>query len=482
MKDMIKLRPWAFWRRIQYGSAFGSFWVVVAVIVYFTNFYAEPSCFDNIQNGTEEGVDCDGSCVRICNTSVIPPRVVWAESFSVVDGQYNAVAYIENKNAVASTKEIAYTFKLLDSGSVIAERKGVTILPPNSSYPIFEGRILTDNGREPTETIVELSTVEVWQPATIGVSQFRVSDYKLESTDSKPRLTAKIENTELTSADKVEVIATIFNNANKPLTASQTFIDNFAPRSTRDAVFTWPRSIATTIRSCEVPSDIMLVLDRSGSMAADGGDPVEPLNSAKVAAQSFVNQAKATTQIGFFSYATIPASPIEQVLTLDTNLVKAAINKVEMGKDGVQYTNMGDAFKVAYEELKSRRHRDDARKVIILMTDGDITRPVNPETGELDRVYAANYAREMATLAKVGDTTIYTIGFGDLLATSSDASLVRDADLIRDLASSQDHYFAAPTVKDLERVYKEIAGGICEDGPTRVEIITKTATNFTPLQ
>jgi von Willebrand factor type A domain len=162
-------------------------------------------------------------------------------------------------------------------------------------------------------------------------------------------------------------------------------------------------------------------------------------------------------------------------------LVTQAIAQVTMGTDGVQYTNMGDAFKTAYEELVSSRHREDARKVIIFMTDGDVTRPVNPETGELDRAYAAAYAREMAALAKKNDISIYTIGFGDV-AASDGTSLARDAALVRDLASQPEYYYEAPTVADLMRVYREIASGLCEDGPTRVEVLTKTATNFTPLR
>ncbi len=475
------MRWWAFWRRVQYGSLFSVFWIVVGVVVYYTNFYTPANCFDSFQNGDERGVDCDGSCVRICAFSVIPPRTVWADSFRIIDGQYNAVAYVENSNPGAATPELRYTFKLLDQGSVIAERKGVTILPPNSVYPIFEGRILTKDGRVPTETIIEIEPADMWLPATIGRNQFKVNDFDLTAIDSRPRLTAQVENIELTGADDIEVVATIFNSAGKPLTASQTLIDNFAPRSVREIVFTWPNSIARTVRSCEVPSDIMLVLDRSGSMAADGGEPVEPLASAKKAAENFVDQVKKNARLGFVSYATTPSLPIEQSLTADTAAVKSAIAGVTMGEDGVQYTNMGDAFKVALDELTSERHREDARKVIIFMTDGDVTRPVNPATGEADRDYAANYAKEMASAAKTVDATIYTIGFGSFL-TESGADVARDTELIKALATSPEHYFEAPTVTDLAAVYTEIASGLCEEGPTRVEIITKTATNFAPLR
>jgi len=413
--------------------------------------------------------------------SITHPVVEWAESFKIQDGQYNAVAYIQNRNAVAGTPEFKYKFQLLENGSLIAERSGTTVLPPNTVYPIFEGRIATTDGRAPTETRFEFEPAELWLPATYIRNQFRVIDLNLENADTRPRLTTKIENTELTDADAVETVATIFSSEGKPLTVSRTLIDKLASRTTREVVFTWPNSIAKTIKSCEVPSDIMVVLDRSGSMAADGGNPPEPLESAKVAAQNFILQVQSSTQIGLVSYSASATLPIEQVLTNDKQIAAKAATQVTMGKDGTQYTNMGDAFATALAELTSERHRDNARKVIIFLTDGDVTRPVNPATNELDRDYAATYALEKAKEAKDASVTIYTIGFGQALQ-KEDGSMTRDIELIRNLASEPDLYYEAPTIADLEKVYKQIATGLCEEGPTKIEVIPKNRPVFAPLQ
>jgi len=478
---MAIIRPWAFWRRFQYGVGFAMFWSIIGVVVYFVNFYAPPTCFDGIQNGDEAGVDCGGSCVRICAFTVEQPRVVWAESFKIIDGQYNAVAYIENKNQGAATPALSYVFTFYDQDEVVATREGVTILPPNSVYPVFEGRIMTDGARAVTRTTIDITPAEMWLPATIGRNQFRTLDFELVSSDFRPRLNVILENTEILAAQNVEVVATVFNQAGKPITASQTFIDRFDGRSSRELVFTWPNPIAQTVRSCDVPSDVMLVLDRSGSMAADGGDPPEPLESAKRAAKFFIDLVKPQDSVGYFSYATRPSSPIEQTLTNDFTALRNAISGTRMGEDGVQYTDMGEAFVVALQELTSERHREDARKVIIFLTDGDVTRPVNPATGLVDRDYAANYALEKAQLAKDNNVTIYTIGFGDFFSDVN-SSIERDVSLIRDLASSESNYYEAPTVRQLEEVYKEIASSICEVGRPRIDIITKTNTNFAPLR
>ncbi len=477
---MSKFRPWAFWRRVQYGVGFSTFLSLVGLVIYFGFYYTPANCFDGIFNNKELGVDCGGSCVLICPFTVTSPEIVWAESFKIVDGQYNAVAYIENKNPVAGTPTLAYTFRLFDKDEIIAEREGVTVLPPNSVYPIFEGRVLTKDGKVPTRTEIILKPSNMWLPAKIGRSQFRTMSTELLSTDARPRLNTKVENTELTEARDVEVVATIFNQAGNPVTASQTFIDKFESRTTKDVVFTWPKPIAKTVRSCEVPSDVVLVLDRSGSMAADGGVPPEPLESAKEAAKSFIDLLRKTDLVSYLSYATDPTKPMEQTLTNNFALVNNSILATKMGENGVQYTNMGDAFSVALQELTSERHRENARKVIVFLTDGDVTRPVNPITGKPDREYAAKYALDIAKKAKDADVTVYAIGFGDFLSQAE--SVERDVSLIKGLASSEETYFEAPTVADLEVVYKEIASEICEVGPARIEVITKTKTNFAPLR
>ena len=476
---MKNTRMWAFWRRVQYGTGYLTFIGLIFSGVYFIYFYTPANCFDLNQNGVEIGVDCGGKCTRICAFTVAPPKVLWSKSFEIQKGQYNAVAYIENKNILAGTPSISYIFRLYDGAGLITERSGTTVLPPNSTYPVFEGRINTD-GRVPTETTLEIKPADMWLPSTYGREQFKTVDLKLVEADARPKLNVKIENTDINEAQAVEVVATIFDASGIPLTSSQTFIDTFAGRSQKDIVFTWPNPIAKTVRSCTVPSDIVIVLDRSGSMAADSGTPPEPLESAKKSAQTFVSQLRPTDKVAFLSYATEPSNPMEQILSGNIKEVTAAIGKTSMGKTGTQYTNMGDAFTAASTELQTTRHRDDARKVIIFLTDGDVTRPLNA-AGQRDVAFAAEYAKKAADVAKTKNVIIYTIGFGDMFIGDKN-EIDRDADLIRSLASDSQKYFKAPTIADLESVYKQIATDICEDGAARIDVIPKVTKAFATLQ
>lgn len=458
---MQEFRPWAFWRRMQYGCGYLSFIGLLSTGVYFLFFYTLPTCFDNLHNGEEIAVDCGGVCTRICAISVQQPNVLWAKSFAVQPGQYNAVAYVENKNINAGTPEVRYTFKLFDSDGLITERSGATVLPPDSTYPVFEGRIDT-KGRVPTETRLELIAADLWLPASETRSQFRTVDLKLVEADARPKLNVTMENTGLKEAQSVEVVATIFDTRGVALTASQTFVEQFAGRSQKNIVFTWPNPIAKTVRSCAVPTDVVLAIDLSGSMNNDNQNPPEPLTSVLTAASAFVRNLRPDDRVSVVTFATEAATPIP--LTGDAESVATAILKLAIApKEETGSTNTGAGLAAAQLELNSVRHNPDARSVVILLTDGLATAP-----GE----DPASYAREKATVLKADDINLFTIGLGK----------GSDSEFVTAIASTPGQAFIAPSVATLSGIYQTITSAICEDGAARIDVIPKVTDSFQSLQ
>lgn len=450
-------RPWAFWRRVQYGTGYLTFFGFIFTGVYFIYFYQSPTCFDRMQNGQEIGVDCGGACTRICAFTVKPPTVVWAKSFEVIKGQYNAVGYVENKNIGAGTPAIGYSFKLYDETGLITERTGTTVLPPDSTYPVFEGRITT-NGRVPTKTTLELTPSDLWYPSNFGREQFKTVDLALIEAGTRPKLNVKMENTELVEAKNVEVVATIFDAGGNALTASQTFVDIFSPRSQKDLVFTWPYPIAKTIRSCTVPTDVVIAIDLSGSMNNDGGTPPQPITGVLTAASTFAQQLRPLDRVGVVTFASTSSIPVS--LGSDASVAGTAIRTFKIDpKEETGNTNTGAGIALARAELNSSRHNPDARKIIVLLTDGLATAPnKNPE----------EFAQTQARLLAADDITLYTIGLG----------VGVNMDFLRTISSERQFAYAAPTTATLGGIYKIITGAICEDGAARIDVIPK-ANNFT---
>ena len=453
-------RPWAFRRQIIYGVGF----VVVVVLLFSGLFYlygySPSTCLDKSESWGEDGIDCGGSCARICTVDVEQPRVQWVRAFRITEGMYNAVAYIENRNIHSGVQDLTYTIRLLDSKGVITERKGRTPLPSNTVYPLFEGRINTGD-RVPTQATIEFDAEQVWVNAVSGGERFHLQERELTGADSKPVLTAQFTNESLDEARDVDVVATIFNQEGTALTASRTKIPTFPGRSTRDVTFTWQEPIAKTLRSCEVPSDIILAIDLSGSMNNDGGIPPEPITSVLRSAEAFTGKLGEADQLGLVTYAT--DATLATALTPKHSDVGNRIRTLTIDpQEESGSTNMGDAINRAREELMSARHNTDARKVLVLLTDGLATGPGDkPE----------DYARESATLLKSKDIELFTIGLGERL----------NEQFLAELATNGAHYFRAPTVGTLGKIYESITSAICESGAAVIEIVPKQSAVFTPI-
>ena len=125
----------------------------------------------------------------------------------------------------------------------------------------------------------------------------------------------------------------------------------------------------------------------------------------------------------------------------------------------MQNTNIADGLLVAWEELLSARHRVDAGKVVVMLTDGVATRPLNSR----DERYPENYALQIANQTKLEGIGLFSIGLGKEV----------NVNFLKSLASSSDEAYFAPTTKDLASIYKQIATKICKKKPAVIEVLHK---------
>lgn len=278
---------------------------------------------------------------------------------------------------------------------------------------------------------------------------------------SSPRLNAVLENNALTPADRVEVVATIFDARGNALTSSRTF-DDFAPRERREIVFTWPEPIAKTLRSCEVPTDVVLAIDLSGSMNNDQADPPEPISSVLDAAEAFVTRLQPADKVGVVTFATDATTDV--ALTTDKSIAAAEVAGLSIDpEEETGSTNTGDALVAVKAEFASERHNPNARKVAVILTDGLATAPdEDPE----------EYALAEALTLREEEIEVYTIGLGEQV----------NMEFVRALASEPHYAYQAISTEQVERIYREITGAICEDGAAIIDIVPKSDASFQSLQ
>src|SRR3989344_4546473 len=132
---------WSGKRKAMYSAVAGV--VVLALLIWFgVRIFSEPpTCFDNVRNQRETGIDCGGPCARICSVDTRNPLVLWNRAFLTGPNTYTAVANIQNPNAAlgAGAYGVPYAFRLYDAkGVLIVERDGVIDVPPQQTTPIVE--------------------------------------------------------------------------------------------------------------------------------------------------------------------------------------------------------------------------------------------------------------------------------------------------------------------------------------------------------
>jgi len=467
LEDQNTTSPWASRRRAIYLGALVLILSAISFGIFWKYWYNTPTCFDNVKNGDEAGLDCGGSCTLICNNDIIKPIVRWdPRLFEVSPGLWSVLVYVENPNTDADAAYVPYSFTIYDeNNAVLLERKGATILPKNKTVGIFEGGITVTGAAKPKRVIFEFGNGIVWKKNEEVGDKISIKHGSILRLDSTPRVEANVKNSGTEEIKNIELVIAIFDGADNVIAASRTFIETIKKNQDTNVFFTWPKPFNLGSKACEKSSDIILLLDRSGSMASLGSNPPQPLSDAKDAAISFVERLGVKDKIGVISFASKAKDPIDLSLTSDLNLAKQVIGGVEIEASSTQYTNVYEALHSAWQELVSARANTQSSKIVILLTDGVANNPRNPAGGTEaeDIKYAESLAVKEATDAKGDNLIIYTIGLGEKINES----------FLKNTASKEEDYFFAPTAANLETIYKGISSDICEEVPARIEITYK---------
>lgn len=203
------------------------------------------------------------------------------------------------------------------------------------------------------------------------------------------------------------------------------------------------------------PTDIVLILDRSGSMAGT------PLANLKIGARKFIDiideatdssqdgQIGSGSRIGIVSFADTATQNTQLITSVDT--LKNAVNSLTaMGN-----TNHADAFTKAMELFDPSSSN---AKVMVMFTDGRTTAGPNPNP--------------VAAAARAQGIIIYCIGL-----IGSDGI---DVAVLNDWATDPDasHVAVTPDDADLENLFEDLAENISNPGATNIVIDEKVNPDF----
>ena len=182
-----------------------------------------------------------------------------------------------------------------------------------------------------------------------------------------------------------------------------------------------------------VDADVMLVLDRSGSVGTE-------LATLKTAAKAFVtalNPEPDGVWMGQTSFATFGSLDLH--LTSNVTAINGAIDSLV----SVGYTNLAEGLTLATAELVNldRTSDVDYPDYMVVITDGNPNRPTDEAT-------ARALAATAADTARAAGIKIYVVGVGaDIDATY----------LSEEIANSTGQYYNAANYSELEDILEDIA-------------------------
>lgn len=414
-----------------------------------------PTCFDGKQDGRETGVDCGGSCAKLCTDEVKAPIMRWdPRVLKVSENNYSVLVYFENPNVSASVKKASYSIKVYGAkNSLIEDRKGSTSIPKHATFAILETNFSSPN--TPPRADFSWNGNLDWQRDDAPVPEISVDSKSLTNADTKPRIDAIVTNKSFSDIQAIELTAIVTDGAGNAVGASKTILKNLTKGSISPITFTWPSPFITTSDICENPVDAMLVIDRSGSMKNFMPD-------VKSAAEDFLKALRTDDKVGVLSFANNSTAPPDFPISLDKDSAKSAIEAIAIDTKSAQNTNIADAL----DSVRSmfELSRDSQRsEVVILLTDGIPTLPTKKGVPEYPQIVAQNKSRVLKDMGVI----IFTIGLGDKI----------DADFLRSISTSKDNFFSAPTTATLQTIYRSIASQICVKKPAQIDIIPRITEN-----
>jgi len=237
---------WASRRQSKYLLGLFLFIGLIVFLFALPTITKKPTCSDGKQNATERGVDCGGSCERVCDADVSEPIVLWKRAFPVTGNIYNLVAFVKNQNQNAGIADIKYEFRVYDTNNIlIGRREGSTFIPPNQEFAIFESRF--DGGEQEVKSVTfSFQKPFVWlkKDPSIALLPISVDNIVYGEDKTKPSMTARITNDSIYNIPAFDVITILYNTERIAINASKTRRDGLASNTNAPLIFTWPEAFS----------------------------------------------------------------------------------------------------------------------------------------------------------------------------------------------------------------------------------------------
>ncbi len=245
------MSQWAQTRRTLILFGFFIIFGLIAFALYTFVFFQAPTCSDGILNGSEEGVDCGGTCELVCSFQATEPNILWSRAFKISDGVYNIAGLIENPNFDV-TLDGRYRFQAYNQDNILIDEifGEVTVLPAQTK-PLFEATVTT-GFQEISRVFLSMVGENTWTKAEQPQDTVFVTSRTLEDQDTEPKLQVALVNRGIVPKRNLSITAILYDVNGNVSQSSQTYLEYIERDSTESVFYTWPEPFTQEITKIEV--------------------------------------------------------------------------------------------------------------------------------------------------------------------------------------------------------------------------------------
>lgn len=237
--------------RTQKQLIIGSIFILIigAVGYGFVDYFfvVEATCFDKVQNGKEDGVDCGlFACGIACEPAIMPLSVLSQRLIEVRPGDYDFVAQINNPNSSFGASRARYT---LDFSGATPDKFGTFYILPGQTRFIVVSGIRSSGaltGASVGVTEVEWEKIGVFE--NISFLTQRKNYTVIDKDGVFSEFEAAIFNNSDFDFDKVEVGVILFNDKDEIVAVNRTDVRTFLSKTERHFKVSWPAILPAVAR------------------------------------------------------------------------------------------------------------------------------------------------------------------------------------------------------------------------------------------
>ena len=211
------------------------------IIIFFTSRNNLPEhCFNNVQDGGEQGIDCGGPCSKSCD-SLENLEVLWTKKIPAGEKDYHLLSLINNPNALYGVSRFSYKFiGLNNEKKVVLERQGEDFILPGENKYLFELNIGDINNAQSFN--LEITNL-AWQyfssykKPTLLVINREIKD--INEGGFNLEVSGKLINDSIYNLRTVGLKVILFDEKDNAIAFNRTYLGNIRSREKRDFHVFW---------------------------------------------------------------------------------------------------------------------------------------------------------------------------------------------------------------------------------------------------